>query len=310
MYTNPYAAFLPNGRRAAAESPAESRTWLWEGHQVHVLQAQAVAAGVRIIVVHGAGAHSDALWPMAAQLVEQGLDVAAIDLPLYGRTRSPLPQKVRYDDWVRLLRDFVAVHDDGRPIILLGASIGGLLAYEVAAGSRHVAAVVATCLLDPGDWRARARMTRFGPIGILAGLLSILSIGPLSTKMIPLRWVANLARMSRNPELSKLCATDPLGGGGVVPVGFLASWIRYRHTPPASTATPVLLVHPEFDSWTPMRLSSRVLDRIAAPTRTVVLRQCGHFPVEEPGLTDLVDAVIRLSVEVVDYPDDVFSTRQ
>ena len=285
MHVNPYAAFLPTDRRAAAELPAESRTWVWEGHQVHVLQAQAAAADVRIVVVHGAGAHSGALWPMAAQLVEKGLDVAAIDLPLYGRTRSPHPQRVRYEDWVRLLRDFVAAHDDGRPVILLGASIGGLLAYEVAAGSRHVAAVVATCLLDPSDWRARARMTRFGPLGIVAGLLSTLSVGPISTRMIPLRWVANLARMSRNPALSRLCANDPLGGGGVVPVGFLASWIRYRHASPASMETPVLLVHPELDSWTPVRLSSRVLSRIAAPTRTVMLRPCGHFPIAEPGST-------------------------
>ncbi|NKX52715.1 alpha/beta hydrolase, partial [Arthrobacter deserti] len=31
------------------------------------------------------------------------------------------------------LCDFVAAEDDGRPLVLLGASIGGMLAYEVAA---------------------------------------------------------------------------------------------------------------------------------------------------------------------------------
>ena len=54
---------------------------------------------------------------------------------------------------------------------------------------------------------------------------------------------------------------------------------------------PVLLVHPDRDEWTPVALSTRVLRRTAAPTRLVLLRECGHFPIEEPGLTDLADAM-------------------
>ncbi|WP_211233307.1 alpha/beta hydrolase [Brevibacterium album] len=150
-----------------------------------------------MLVIHGAGGHSGALWPLAALLAERGLDIAAVDLPLYGRTAVPNPGEVRYDDWVQLLIDLVAAEHDGRPLILLGASIGGMLSYEVAAHSPHVAAVAATCLLDPRDWRARAHMTRFGVFGILSGPLAALARGQLATAMIPMRCATGTRRPNR-----------------------------------------------------------------------------------------------------------------
>ena len=139
-------------------------------------------------------------------------------------------------------------------------------------------------------------MTRFGALGVLGRPLSRLverwwADSALARAMLPISWVANLARMSRNPALSKLCATDPLGGGATVPIGFLTSYVAYRHTAPKQMTTPVMLVHPSHDDWTPADLSVRVLRRVAAPTSTVLLRGCGHFPVEEPGLDDLLGAV-------------------
>lgn len=38
-------------------------------------------------------------------------------------------------------------------------------------------------------------------------------------------------------------------------------------------------------------LSIRFADRISAPTRTVLLQNCGHYPVEEPGIGQLVAAL-------------------
>lgn len=139
-------------------------------------------------------------------------------------------------------------------------------------------------------------MTRFGPLGILGRPLSALvenwwSDSALARMMIPISWVANLPRMSRTPALTRLCATDPLGGGARVPIGFLTSYVAYHHTAPEQMATPVTLVHPSHDDWTPVDLSVRMLRRVAAPTSMVLLRGCGHFPVEEPGLDDLLGAV-------------------
>ncbi len=250
---------------------------------------------MRVLLVHGAGGHAAALWPVASLLPAEQVDLAAVDLPLYGRTTSADPAAVRYADWVALLQGLVAAEDDGRPLVLLGASIGGMLAHEVAATTGRVAAVVATCLLDPRDPRARAVMTRFGPLGVLGGPLARLLPHGLARRDIALSRVAALSRMSRDPGLSRLCATDPRGGGAQVPLGFLASYLTYPHTPPERMRTPVVLTHPAQDAWTPLEVSARWLRRVAAPAELVVLRGCGHFPVEEPGLQDLVGAVLRVA---------------
>lgn len=295
MSSPSYAAFLAPERRAVAGREPEETWWTWKGHAVHIARARHPDSSVRVLVVHGSGGHSGALWPLAALIADRGLDVAAVDLPLYGRTVSPDPRAVRYTDWVRLLIDLVEAEDDERPLIVFGGSMGGMLAYEVAARSPHVAAVVATCLLDPRDWRVRARLTRFGLLGVIGSPLLALARGKLAHVMIPMRWVANFAKMSRNPGLSRLCASDPMGGGARVPLGFLRSFMGHRHVRPESATTPITLVHPARDAWTPAELSLRFYSRIATPGRVVMLRECGHFPIEEPGVEDLVSEVIRLA---------------
>lgn len=170
-----------------------------------------------------------------------------------------------------------------------------MVALEVAAHRPEVSAVAATCLVDPRDIRVRARLTRFGPLGLLGGPLSWLARGRLASTTIPMSWVADLGRMSRDPGLTRLCTVDPRGGGARVPLGFLASYLRYRHVGPEQVDVPVVLLHPRQDRWTPVELSMRVVRRLKAPSSVVMLRGCGHFPVEEPGLGDFVDATVRLA---------------
>ena len=143
-----YSAFYPPELRAQITAP-EHTWWPWRGNHVHVACTHNADAHARVLVIHGAGGHSGALWPIASLIAAQGIDVSAIDLPLYGLTKTPHPQDIRYQDWVNVLVDYIDAHSDNRPLILVGASIGGLLASEVAAQSRHVHAVVATCLLNP-----------------------------------------------------------------------------------------------------------------------------------------------------------------
>ncbi|MBD9699913.1 alpha/beta hydrolase [Flavimobilis sp. GY10621] len=297
MAVNPYVKFLPPEHRAAAATNPETTWWGWRGHDVHVARARRPEAAARVLLLHGAGGHSEAVWPLAALLAERGLDVAAVDLPLYGLTRSPAPRSVTYDDWVALVLDLVAVEDDGRPLVLFGTSMGGMLAYEVAARSGSVAAVAATCLLDPNGLRARRSLTRFGVMSTLGGLLAPLVRGRVATAMVPMRRVADVSRLSRDPELAALCGSDPRGGGASVPLGFLATYMRYRHVEPGSMTTPVALVHPAMDTWTPPSLSLAVARRTAAPVKIVMLRECGHFPVEQPGLGDLLATVCLLADE-------------
>lgn len=291
-----YARFVPAAYTAALTPPA-STWWPWRGRTVHIARTEAPAADVRVMVIHGGGGYSGALWPAAAVAAGEDVDVLAPDLPLYGDTVDPRPSRVRYDDWVDLLCDLVNVEraEDPRPLVLLGASMGGMLAYEVAARTGQVAAVVATCLLDMADPNARAAATRFAWMGRPAPAILGAVEPVLGRVRVPIRWLADMGNMSTDPDLSQLCASDPRGGGVSVPLGFLASWMTYRHTAPEGYGgAPVTLVAPAADRWTPPELSIDFLQRISGPTELVMLDNCGHYPIEEPGLTQLRDAMQRV----------------
>jgi alpha-beta hydrolase superfamily lysophospholipase len=295
-----YAAFLPAEYTAAMIEPT-STWWPWRGRQVHIARAAVPEAPVRAMVVHGGGGYSGALWPAAAAAVGEGIDVLAPDLPLYGDTKEPNPKSVRYDDWVDLLCELVRAERaaDPRPLVLFGASMGGMLAYETAARTGQVDAVIATCLLDTSDPRARAAVSRFPWLGRPAAAM-LRTVDPVVGRVrIPIRWLADMKHMSSDPALSRLCAADPRGGGVSVPLGFLSSWMNFTHTRPETySAAPITLVAPAADLWTPPDLSIAFLQRISAPTKTVMLERCGHFPIEEPGLGQLRDAVRAAVTEV------------
>lgn len=296
-----YAQFLPAA--AGGVGPPDSTWWPWRGRRVHIARAVDSEAPVRVVVVHGGGGYSGALWPLAAVTVGDTVDLSAPDLPLYGDTVEPHPARVRYDDWVDLLCDLVHAEcaADPRPLVLFGASMGGMLAYEVAARTGQVAAVVATCLLDVADPTARADATRFAWMGPPAPWL-LRVIDPVVGRVrLPIRWLSDMAHMSADARLSRLCATDPRGGGATVPLGFLSSWLNFRHTPPEGyRAAPVTLVAPAADAWTPPERSIRFLRRISGPTELVMLEGCGHFPIEEPGLTRLREAMRSVLTRVAE----------
>lgn len=243
--------------------------------------------------IHGAGGHSAALWPFASLAADEGVDIIFPDMPIYGRTVEPTPGQVRYRDWIDLLCDLVTAEraDDPRPLVLFGASMGGMMAYEVASRTGQVESVLATCLLDPADPDARAAAARWGIAGRYAPALLPPVVRVAGDLRLPVKWLVRMNRMSNDPALTRLCSADPRGGGVRVPLGFLADWFTYRHTPPEEfTAAPVTLLHPAADRWVPPEPSLRFLDRIATPTQSFLLENCGHFPIEEPGLTQMVDA--------------------
>lgn len=300
-----YAAFLPADRRGRIAGPRQ--TWMdWRGRRVHIARGgDPNTANARGILVHGGGGYSGALWPLAGLVAGNrdgiGVEILAPDMPLYGYTEEPDPGRVRYPDWIDLLCDIIAAERarDDRPIILFGASMGGMIAYEAAHRTGAVDAVLATCLLDLTDPAALAAVSRIKIAGPLTGPILRVAGSLLGSVRVPIRLLADMSAMSRDPGLSTLCATDPRGGGVSVPLGFLSSWLTYEHTPPERyRGAPVTLVAPAADTWTPPELSVRFLERIAGPTRVELLENCGHYPIEEPGLSRL-EAVGREVLQAV-----------
>ena len=119
-------------------------------------------------------------------------------------------------------------------------------------------------------------------------------------RMVPIRWLAPIDRIANDPDLARTCATDPLGAGVSVPLGFLRSWLTFDPGYEAGSfaACPVVLAHPGADRWTPMEVSRRFLDEMTVPTELVVLEGCGHFPVEPgtvPGMRTALTRALALA---------------
>lgn len=289
-----YAAFLPEELRTSMRQP-ESSWWLWREMDVHLLRDRRPQAPVKVLAVHGAAAHSAAIYPVTAL---SGIDCEVVipDLPLYGKTQVPYPTRVTYQDWVDLLCDLVHAEHDGRPLVLMGASVGGMLAYEVAARSGRADALVVTSLLDIADPAVLSHAARNAMVGRHAPRVLKLLRRWLDKVRVPVTALADTHAVSNDADLNELCISDPLGGGARIPLGFLGTWLSYQHLPPEEFTGPeILMVHPQEDHWMPIEISERFLSRVAAPSKVVMLANCGHLPVEQPGLDQLRRAVQDLA---------------
>jgi len=114
---------------------------------------------------------------------------------------------------------------------------------------------------------------------------------------VPIRWLAPIDAIANNTELAHTCATDPLGAGASIPLGFLRSWLEHdpSYVPRTFQACPVVLAHPGDDRWPPLDVSRSFLDEMMVPTELVVLEGCGHFSVEPgsvPGFRTALEHVL------------------
>jgi alpha-beta hydrolase superfamily lysophospholipase len=292
-----YLRRLPAELRSGPLPRRESTWWRHGDVDVHVERVGDPAAPRRAVLLHGAGGHAAAMWPFAALAARCGFHVVVPDLPGYGRTRVPRPGAVRYPDWIalacELLRAERTVHDG--PLMLVGASLGGMVAYDAATRTRAADHVVVTCLPDPRDPVVRRHIARLPWLGaaVRPGLRVV--AGPLAGMSVPVRWLTNMRAISNDPELVDLVLRDERGGGGRVPLGFLRSFLDSAPAvePEEATGPAFVLAHPAEDRWTPTAMSLRFFDRIAAPKQLVLLDNAGHFPVETPGAHQLLATLDR-----------------
>ncbi|MGA2163839.1 MAG: alpha/beta fold hydrolase [Solirubrobacteraceae bacterium] len=289
----------PRLRLCPGELPREER-WQWQGIAVHVDRYEQPDAPVTVIGLHGGGGYGRLLAPIGLLARRLGYEAVLPDLPGYGLTRVPR-QRFTYPMWVACARDLAVAEREraDRPVMALGASMGGMLAWHAATAGAPLAGIVATTLIDPRDPEVLASLGRSRWAGRLGARL-LRAAPPLSDPLpVPMAAAANMNAIANDPAVARLARNDKLGGGKRVPARFLRTWIDY--TPaiePEASRVPVLLAHPAADRWTPTELSERFLLRLAGPTQLVTLDRCGHFPLEEPGLTQLEAAFADFATKI------------
>lgn len=293
-----YQEFFPERMRSGEGSTPSEEWWSWNGLDVHLDRLAAPSAPLKVIVLHGAGAYGRVMAPAAVIAQRHGYETVCPDLPGYGLTAVPW-RRFTYPEWVDCVSALVdaEIARDGRPVLLFGVSLGGCLAYHVAARNPNVAGLVATTLADPRESAVREGFSRASWVARL-GIPVLSSLAPLTDGLpLPMRYMSRMDRISNRPELSALCEGDRLGGGNWVPARFLRSFVETAPDiePESFDRCPVLLAHPGVDRMTEISLSRRFFDRLAAPKRMVVLEGASHMPTESPGIDQLEDAVVSFA---------------
>lgn len=297
MYTEKDAwkelqSLLPSRNQITDDSKPCEKYRTINGMEIH-LDEYENDANISVVIFHGVGGNGRLLSFLAVPLARAGYNVLCPDLPGYGYSRCQ--KRVTYADWIevgsKITGDEMA---KGRKVFLVGLSAGGMLAYNVACRHQDVSGLIVTNLLDNRDEEVRiysAKNKFQAKYGIrLVGLLPSF----LRSFKIPIKMVTNMQALVNNKEVLEVLLKDKRGAGSKVNLDFLCSMMNSVPLlePVLFRRPPVLMVHPGRDMWTPLRISEKFFAKITAPKRKVVLKNGGHFPVEEEALIQMEEAIL------------------
>ncbi|WP_404786270.1 alpha/beta fold hydrolase [Altericista sp. CCNU0014] len=273
-------------------TPTQTHQWQWQGHTIRYQSAG--TDGPALVLIHGFGASSDH-W--RKNLPELGIDhrIYAIDLLGFGLSAKPTPTPdlpYSFETWAQLVLDF-SEQVIGEPVVLIGNSIGCIVALQAAAiaPTRVRGVVMLNCSLRMLHERKRAALPwaqrTFSP-----WFQKILAVRPIGHFFFQ-----RLARPSviRNILQKAYARTDavtdelieyllrPAQDPGAADV-FLA-FIQYSHGPLAEDLLPqldcpVLCLWGAEDPWEPIGLG-QAYGKFSAVTDFIALEGVGHCPQDE-----------------------------
>ncbi len=290
--------FLPPAWHIAPGQEPTEDWWPWQGHRVHLDCYRNPQAAIKVILLHGVDTNGRQMSMILGRpLAQRGYETVAIDMPEYGMTKVAPGALVRYDDWVQAGCDLVAAElaRDARPIVLYGLSAGGMLAWHIAQRSKQVRAIVGMTFLDQQSQQVRDEtalnvlMSRVGGALVQWGARS-----PLKRLRLPMRLASKMHALVNDPAALRVWLRDRRSAGNAMTLAFLSSYLNFgpETAPEDFDCCPVLLTQPAADRWTPLHLSQPFLRRITrVPVSTVMLEGAGHYPLEQPGLTQMVEAI-------------------
>ncbi|HVX09972.1 MAG TPA: alpha/beta fold hydrolase [Pirellulales bacterium] len=298
--------FLPEHLRLTQpkDLPKEE-FWDWDGHRIHLDRYENPQAKAKVVLHHGVGTNGRQMSLILGKpLADRGWDVVALDNLGYGMTTVANRSRYTYRDWVRMVVAFLAFEKskDDRPLILYGLSAGGMLAYHVAAAAPKgtLAGLVGMTFLDERIQLVRDKTAHdiiTARVGV--GAMGLIANTPLGGFRYPMTLACKMSALANNTEAMKVLLRDRTSAANAVPVRFLYSYMTYQPAvePKDFDACPILHTQPAEDRWSPLELSDPVLQPITkVPVKTVLLENAGHYPLEEPGLTQMqvaIDEFIR-----------------
>jgi alpha-beta hydrolase superfamily lysophospholipase len=297
-----YQPFFPEHIRLEEGHEPSEEYWPWQGGQIHLDRFSAKNAPLTVILLHGGGGCGRLLAPFGRMFHNHGFNAVLPDLPGYGLSEAPAELSA-YDRWVDCAVDLAQAESarTGKPVAFFGMSVGGYLALMAGMRFRQTRAVIATTLADPRLPLVRDQFALYPRLNRMLTPFLGLATALFGSLRVPIRWFCNMATIANDPELSNLLLNDPIAGSNWVTLRFLHTLLNIKPPvePEPFKACPVLFAQPAADRWTTLEASSPVFDRLGCEKELVMLENCGHLPVEQPGIAELERKAIELLKRVV-----------
>ena len=296
---------LPQRLHFTDEHHPVEEWWENRGHTIHLDRWRNPAAKIRLIMHHGVGTNGRQMsMILGVPLHKAGFELVALDMPGYGCTEVAKGVAYSYDDWVSIASDFIdfELEHDARPIVLYGLSAGGMLTYHAAALNKKVSGIIGMTFLDQRIQQVADETARNFFMSRVGLPMTRLCNNQLTKKLSVPMWLASkMSALVNDPKALAIMLADPTSAGSWKSMRFLATYSSYQPAiePEDFNVCPVLLTQPAEDAWTPLHLSEMFLPKIKkVPVKIVMLENAGHYPLEDPGLQQLVDAITQFLREL------------
>lgn len=168
------------------------------GHRLFTHHWPAQNPRAAVVLVHGLGEHLGRYEHVGEALAARGVDVRGTDLQGFGGSEGP---RAHIDDFAVYLDDIAAdvaaAQELGVPVVLLGHSLGGLLAFLYATSERPSPDLLVLSAPSLENTLPRFKVT-------LARIMS--RIAPRVSQANPV----DVTELSRDPEVGERYDADPL----------------------------------------------------------------------------------------------------
>jgi acylglycerol lipase len=240
-----------------------------------------------LLVAHGAGEHSARYTAVAQFFTGHNFVVAALDHNGHGYSEGVPGHVEAFADYLDDLRVFhrqIAAQFSGVPMILLGHSMGGLIACNYLL--RHQAEFVGAVLSGP------AIKTDLEPGFIQMTVLRLLALLLPRLGMLKL----DAAGVSRDPAVVKDYIADPLVYHGKMSARMLRELFAGMHAVQAGASAitlPILILHGGEDAMTSPQGSQFLQEHISSSDKTLkIYPQLYHEIFNEPERAQVLNDVL------------------
>ena len=222
-------------------------------------------ARAAVIIVHGYAEHSGRYDWTGERLAQAGFASYALDLVGHGRSEGKRAIVRSMDEFLADVRSFLALvrsREPGRPVFILGHSMGGAI-------------VTLLLTVDQPDLRGAILS---GPVLAADGRKPALRerIVHLIARLFPSLPTATLdsAHISRDPAVVRAYDADPLVYRGRMKAGLISAMmrgVRYADEHAARITVPLLILHGREDKLTSPAGSERLRERVASVDRSLII---------------------------------------